>query len=246
MQIGMSEVHLRGTRGGPDDGEPVRCPIEGPGIEGACAAARALLAGHDKAQIDVHLACGWSRLLLLPWLDQLTNNQRWETYAQSRFEQVYGDNTDAWEIRVANNAPGQDRLAAAWPRPLRDTLAPHRNVRSARVGLLEHMGVLLAHEPEFSGCLIEIEIDGAGFVLLLNGRPRRVRWSRFDNDEGLSAAVRSEWASVLAAEPQAPGAGVALALTPPAPEAGSARAATVATLANGLGFARAFSLPPWP
>ena len=246
MHVGMSEVSLRGTPGFPGGGVLAKYPVEGAGIEAACGAARTLLAGHDKTPIDTHLACGWSRLLLLPWMDQLTSEQRWETYAQARFEQVYGDGSDTWEIRVARNAPGQDRLAAAWPRALRETLASHRNVRSARVGLLEHMGVLLAHEPQFSGCLTEIEADGAGFVLLVNGRPRRVRWSRFDDDEGLSAAVRSEWASVLAAEPRGPAAEVGLALTPPVPEGGSARAATVGALATGLGFSRAFSLPEWP
>jgi len=246
MQLGTIAVNLRVTQGAGSDGVARQYPIDTPGIEGACKAARALLADFDRTPIDVHLACGWSRLLLLSWMDQLTNEQRWKTYTQARFEQVYGESTDAWEVHVACNSPGQDRLAAAWPRSLRDTLAMHRNVRSARVGLLEHMGVLLAHEARFSGCLIEIEGDGAGFVLLINGRPRRVRWSRFDDNEGLSASVRSEWASVIAAESRAPVAEVGLALAPPVPEVGSARAATVGVLAGGLGFPRAFSLPEWP
>jgi hypothetical protein len=242
----MQALLLRSALSMAEGGGLIERPLEAHGTEAACGAIRELLADHDKTAIDVHLACGWSRLFLLPWMDQLSSEQRWENYAQARFEQVFGEDALAWEIHVARNVPGQDRIAVAWPLALRTAFAEHANVRSVRVGLLEHMGVLLAHEPDFSGCLIEIEADGAGFVLLLNGQPRRVRWSRFDDDEGLSAAVRSEWASVLAAEPFAPGGAVGLALIPPIPERGSARAATVAALATGLGFSRAFSLPEWP
>ena len=246
MQVRMGAVHFRAADPPGASAPDAQFPIEGSGVEAACAAARALLASHDRSAIDVQLACGWSRLLLLPWMDQLIRDTRWQTYAQARFEQVFGESTQAWEINVARDLPGRDRIAVAWPQALRRTLAAHRNVRSVRIGLLEHLGVLLSHEPHFSGCLMEIEGDGAGFMLLLNGRPRRVRWSRFDDDEGLAAAVRSEWASVLAAESAVPGAAVGLGLLPPIPERGSARAATVGALATGLGFTRAFSLPEWP
>jgi hypothetical protein len=246
MQLRMGAVLFRPAGHAQPGALGARYPIEGGGVEAACAAVRALLGSYDRTAIDVHLACGWGRLLLLPWMDQLTTELRWQTYAQARFEQVFGESTQAWEIHVAGDVPGRDRIAVAWPQALRQTLAAHRNVRSVRIGLLEHLGVLLAHEPDFSGCLIEIESDGAGFVLLLNGRARRVRWSRFDDDEGLSAAVRSEWASVIAAESESPVAGIGLGLTPPIPEPGSARAATVGALATGLGFNRAFSLPEWP
>ncbi len=242
VQLRMDAVHYRPAGLA---GTAATYPLEGNGIEAACAALRALLSGHDRTPIDVHLACSWSRLLLLPWMDQLNNESRWQTYAQARFEQVFGDSTEPWEIHLARDLPGRDRIAVAWPLALRQSLAEQRNVRSARVGLLEHLGVLLAHEPRFCGCLIEIESHGAGFVLLLHGRPRRVRWSRFDDDEGLSAALRAEWASVMAAEPDDPGGPIALGVTPPVPEAGTARAATVGVLATGLGFSRAFSLPEW-
>ena len=228
------------------DGVRVQYPIEGTGVEAACTAIRRLLSNHEKSTIDVHLACGWSRLLLLPWTEHLTSDLRWRTVAQARFEQVFGESTQTWEIHVARDLPGRDRIAVAWPHALRAALAAQRNVRSVRVGLLEHLGVLLEHEPVFSGCLIEIESDGAGFVLVLNGRPRRVRWSRFSNDEGLSAALRSEWASVVAAETERPRGSVGLGLIPPAPEPDSARASTIATLAAGLESNRAFSLPEWP
>jgi hypothetical protein len=238
LQMGLHALVLRAGAG-----IDIERPLADAGLAAGCAALEELLAGHDTAPIQVQLACGWSRLLLLPWVQHLTSEARWVNYAQSRFEQIYGENAREWEIRLARDIPGNGRIAAAWPVALRDVLAAHPHVRGVRVALLEHLGVLLAHEPGFSGCIVEIEGGGAGFILLLNGRPCRVRWSRFDSDEGLGAAVRSEWANVLAAEPEVPGADPAIALAPPLPEPDSPRAASVAALAAGLGFGRAFSLP---
>lgn len=246
LELRMGAAHLRTGGRGVAAGLASVCPIESGGVEGANAALRTLLSGRERTPVDVHMACGWTRLLLLPWMDKLSNELRWQTFAQARFEQVFGESTEAWDIQVARDLPGRDRFAVAWPQALRQTLLAHRNIASVRVGLLEHLTVLLAHEPQFSGCLIEIESDGAGFVLLVNGRPRRVRWSRFEDDPGLSAAVRSEWASVLASESEDPVSGVGLGLTPPTPDPDSARASTVGALAAGLGFNRAFSLPEWP
>jgi hypothetical protein len=246
LQLGMHAIVLRAPAGAVADIGGTERALEAPTLDAACAAVRALLAGHDKTPIHVHLACAWSRLLLLPWMDQLTSEQRWRTYAQARFEQVFGEDARDWELQLAIDAPGRDRIVVAWPVALRDALAAHANVRSVRVGLLEHLGVLLRHEPAFTGCLTEIETDGAGFVLLVDGAPRRLRWCRFDTDEALASAVRSEWANVLAADSAAPGGAAALAVTPPVPLPGSARALTIGTLATGLGFGRAFSLPEWP
>jgi hypothetical protein len=242
----MGSLVLRGPSGADAFAGGAERVLESAGVEAACAGLQGLLAGHDKTPIAVHLASGWCRLLLLPWMDALTTDDRWRTYAQARFEQVFGDNALGWELHVPRDAPGRDRIVVAWPLALRQTLAAHRNVQSVRVGLLEHLGVLLRHEPDFSGCLIEIDADGAGFVLLHDGKPRRVRWCRFDDNDGLSASVRSEWANVLASESLPPAGEPGLALTPPVPVAGSERAATIGALATGLGFGRAFSLPEWP
>ncbi|SPE23218.1 hypothetical protein SBBP1_210012 [Burkholderiales bacterium] len=244
LHIGTRSLALY-TRSGQQWAERDRQTIAGAGLEDACAAVRALLAAHRDIAIDVHLACRWTRLLLLPWIDQLTREERWSNYARARFDQVYGEGAQAWDIRVGRDLPGRDRIAAAWPVLLQAEFASQRQVRSARVGLLEHLGILIAQEPRFSGCLIELDSDGAGFLLLVDGQMRRVRWCRFDHDDGLVTAVRSEWATVLAGEATAPGDNVALALTPPALEPGSRRNCTVAALASGLGFRRAFSLPEW-
>lgn len=243
LQMGMRAFRLQTSALPGGGGLDVERSLAEPGVPAGCAALDELLASHGDAPVQVKLACGWCRLLLLPWVDQLNSEARWTNYAQARFEQVYGDGARDWEIRLARDLPGNGRIAVAWPAALREVLAAHPNVRGVRVALLDHLSVLLAHEPAFSGCLVEIEGDGAGFILLVNGRPCRVRWSRFDSDEGLGAAVRSEWAGVLATETAAPSREAAIALTPPVPEPGSARAASVAALAAGLGFRRAFSLP---
>jgi hypothetical protein len=239
----MHALVLRTSETPGGGGADLQWPLAETGAAAGCAALEEALAGRDKSAIQIQLACCWSRLLLLPWVEHLTSEARWINYAQARFEQVYGEDALGWEIRVARDVPGNGRIAAAWPAALRNVLAAYPNVRGVRVALLEHLGVLLAHEPGFSGCIVEIEGGGAGVILLINGRPCRVRWSRFDSDEGLAAAVRSEWAGVLAAESAVPGHDPAIALVPPVPEPGSARAACVAALASGLGFHRAFSLP---
>ncbi len=240
LQIGTRSIALH-TQGAARE----QRTVDASGLGETCAAVRASLAAHPGLAIDVRLVCAWSHLLLLPWVAQLTREDRWQNYARARFEQVYGESAEAWDIRLARDWPGRDRLAVAWPAALREEIATHRNVRSVRIGLLEHLGVLLAREPAFSGCIAEIEPDGAGFLFLVAGHLRRARWSRFEDAEGLATAMRAEWASIVASEAVAPGAAAALALTPPAPQPASDRARTVAALADALGIRRVFTLPEW-
>lgn len=208
-----------------------------------CEAVRGMLASHPKVRVAVNLACRWSRILVLPWIAQLTREERWRNYARTRFEQVFGQAGDEWDLRIGRDAPGCDRIAVAWPERLRSAIASHGNVRTVRVDLLERLGVLLRHEPRFTGCLLELESDGAGFLLMLQGNVRRARWCRFDDADGLIGAVQSEWAIVGHEAGAQPNSRPALALTPPAPVTGSERAQIVAALAGNLGFRRAFCLP---
>jgi hypothetical protein len=233
-------------------GGPARKPVEAgedlreiggeATLADAADALRALLAAHPRVPIDVRLACAWSRLLLLPWVAQLTREERWNNYARARFEEIFGDGAQGWEIRVARDLPGRNRLAVGWPARLQAELAAARQLRSVRVDLLEYLGVLLRAEPDFTGALGEIDVGGAGFILLVGGQLRRVRWSRFDDADGLVTALRAEWASVLAGATDILERAPALALTPPTPAAGSPRAKVAAAIAAGLGFKRAFSL----
>ncbi|HYA58889.1 MAG TPA: hypothetical protein VED85_00890, partial [Burkholderiaceae bacterium] len=206
--------------------------------------ASACIAAHADLSIDVRLSCAWSRMLILPALAQLTREERWRNYARARFEQVYTDSADGWDLRVARNWPDRDRLAVAWPRALREELSAHANVRSARVGALEYLGVLLAQMPNFSGCLAHIEAGGAGLLLLYEGCLRRVRWCRFENDDGLAATVSAEWAGVQATQTgEASEAALALAAAAGQLEVDAAR--TIERLASNLGISRTVCLPDW-
>ena len=212
----------------------------------ACVALQSLLGEARRKDVSVQVSCAWTRLLMLPWMEHLTSQDRWLNYARARFEQVYAESAADWDVHVGRDMPGKSRVAAAWPQGMRQTLAQSRSVKSVRIALLEHLGVLLEHEPAFSGCVAEVDTDSAGFLLVLGGEVRRIRWSRYDHVDGLVTAVRSEWASVIG-EGSVPAAeSLGLALAPPAPEPGSTRSLAVTALASGLGFRRAFSLPDWP
>jgi hypothetical protein len=223
--------------GGELDARSLGASDAGSAIAGAAAALAVQAA---PGPLDVRLASGVARLMLLPWLDQLTTDERWRNYASGRFEQTFGENLEHWDLRIADDLPGRDRLVVAWPRPLREALEPLRHVRSVRLDLLEYLGYLLGYEPSFTGCLAEIRIDGAGLLLLQGGALRRARWRRFDDASDLANAVRSEWVSAV---PDAGGARVTLALAPPAPERGSDLEQTVVQLAQALGARHVFTLP---
>src|ERR1700688_1713180 len=231
LQIGMRALSLHRT-----GAQTVYRALENSGLEGACAGACALLAQNPRIRVRAQLACGWTRLLLLPWIDQLSREEHWRNYAAARFEEHFGEDAAGWQIRVARDLPGHARIAVAWPRRLCEELAAHRQLRSVRVGLLEHLGALLEYAPEFTGCIIELDGNGAGFLLLTGGKAQRVRWCRYDGAEGLASAVHAEWASVLAAQALPADTPAALAVTPPALVAGSDRAAAVHELGARLGI----------
>jgi len=238
LQIGMRTVSL-GTPG--RSGASVE--LAEPQLAAACEAAASLLGQRQGGKVQARLACGWSRILLLPWVEQLVREEHWRNLAAARFEELFGEDAAAWEIRVARDLPGRNRIAVAWPKALYETLAAYPQVVSARVGLLEHLGVLLAQAPRFCGCIIELDADGAGFLLLVRGVVQRVRWRRYDGAQGLASAVHAEWANVLATVDEGGSLPAALAVTPPALSPRSERAAAVRELGVRLGFREGFSLP---
>jgi hypothetical protein len=236
LRLGATTIHLRSK----DEELEHRRLLEG-GLGPMQSIAEQCIVSHKDLSIHVRLSCAWSRLLTLPAIEQLTREEHWRNYARARFEQIYGDDADQWDIQVARDLPGHNRLAVAWPTALRERLLALANVRSVRVDLLEQLGLLLAQIPTFSGCLLEIEPGGAGMVLLASGKVRRTRWCRSENAQGLAAAVCSEWAGVQANDTVPPGE-TALALASAAPRADTDQARAVRLLASRMGIARAFSL----
>ncbi|HUN92468.1 MAG TPA: hypothetical protein VMU33_10450 [Burkholderiaceae bacterium] len=214
--------------------------VERDDVDGSAAigpAAGRMLAAHPDGEVQVRVDAGVARLFLVPWADALTSGARWHTYACSRFEQAYGESADEWTVRVVDELPPRARLAVALPTAWLKavTLGGARRVVSVRVGLLDRVARLLASEPRFSGCAIEVGASVATLLVFVQGELRRVRARRFDAAEELAATVRSEWASFGIAA-SAVGAAVAL----PA----AARAALGDTLAAALGATRVVELEP--
>jgi len=210
--------------------------------------AARLAASESTRPIRIVLEGGLARLFLLPWLDALSSESRWRNYAASRFEQTFGESLEAWDLQFASDWPGRDRLAAAWPAPLRTALAACSNVRSVRLAVLEHLGALLAREPAFSGCLGEVGSGGATLLLLVRGRVLRARWRRAGDTAALGAALRSEWAAAVdrAGAQGGRGLGPALALVPTEGAFGPEAEAASEVLAEAIGATRTLRLTAMP
>ncbi len=236
LRLGAASILLRSK-----DAELENRQLSEGGLEAMQSIAEECISSHKDLTFDVRLSCAWSRLLTLRAIEQLTREEHWRNYARARFEQIYADDADKWDIRVARNFPGDDRIAVAWPAALRQRLLAYANVRSVRVDLLEQLGRLLKKIPTFSGCLLETEPGGAAMALFSYGKLRRTRWCRFEDAQGLAAAVCAEWASVQASE-AIPADEIALALADSPPHANTDQAGTIRLLASRMGISRAFSV----
>lgn len=56
--------------------------------------------------------------LMLPWQTGLNSQGDWQGFAQALFSQQAGIDPERWQVQVANNLFGQQRLAVATPRDL--------------------------------------------------------------------------------------------------------------------------------
>lgn len=56
--------------------------------------------------------------LMLPWQTGLNSQDEWQGFAQAMFSQQAGIDPERWQVQVANNLFGQQRLAVATPRDL--------------------------------------------------------------------------------------------------------------------------------
>jgi len=263
LLIGRLLLALHGAGGAP----PALREVADLRLESIGGAVRELLLSDAGGPLDVHLASGCCRMLLLPWNRQLTSAERWHNLARARFEEKFGAASEEWDLRLAHDLPGRDRLAVAWPASLRDALAATPHVRSVRIDLLEQLTGLLAREPGRSGCIAEIEADGAQLLLLLGGRVRRIRSCRFEQAAELVSVLRAEWAAleptdgmtggakesvgdaasgaVTRAAAGAPAGALALAVSTPFAQRDGARAGAFAALAAELGFRQGAPLPAW-
>ena len=199
------------------------------------AALQRLLPQRSSAPISARVAVSHARLLLLPWFDQLTRPERWNSLAVSCFEQTFGEPPDGWALRVADDLPPRARLAAALPETLLHSLRTIAKVRSVRIGLLDALGLLLKREPDYSGCVAQIEPHRASLLMMWRGDLTRVRTRRFDAIQHLAAVARSEWISTPGGDSDRAARKVSVAVL------GDSHGAA-ASLAGALGCSRVLEL----
>jgi len=183
------------------------------GSDALTAALQRLLPAGAAVPVRASVAAAHARMLLLPWLAQLTSAGRWRSLAASRFEQIFGEAADgAWILRIAEDLPPRARLVAALPAPMLGSLrAVAPRLRSVRIGLLDALGALLEREPRFTGCVAQVGSEGACLLMLWRGELRRVRMRRSDSVDELASAARSEWAAARASQSDSGGVEIAVA-----------------------------------
>ena len=55
----------------------------------------------------------FSRYMLLPWNYELAGRQEWQSYAEYRFRELYGDLAKQWELRLSRDGEGLPLLSCA-------------------------------------------------------------------------------------------------------------------------------------
>lgn len=156
-------------------------------------------AGGAIQRVDVVLSAVYARLLVLPWADALTSESRWQTYAESRFDDLFGEPADGWRLRVIAEPPPKPRLAAALPMGLWRMLEQvlDARLRSIRIDALTRLDSLRHAEPGYSGVAVDIGSRHALVSLMTDGTLQRVRLRRMaPSVEELHAAVQVEWAGL--------------------------------------------------
>lgn len=173
-------------------------PIEGGDCQAALRqAVSAVEPGRRRVEVVVNAL--HVRLLVLPWADALTSEARWLAYAQSRFDDLFGDVADGWHLRVIAERPSRPRLAVALPMALLSQLedAFGAGLRSVRVDALTRLDGLRGQEPRFTGAVADIGPRHALLSLLADGCLERVRLRRMTPSiEELRAALLVEWAGL--------------------------------------------------
>ena len=73
-------------------------------------------------KVTVILSNHFVHYVLVPWCDKLNGEKEEMAYARHCFREVYGDATDAWELRLSPNKAGVPALASAVDKKLLDEL----------------------------------------------------------------------------------------------------------------------------
>jgi hypothetical protein len=148
---------------------------------------------------DVVVSVSHTRLFVLPFSAALSSEARWNAYAASRFEDLFGEVADGWSLRVVAERPGRPRLVAALPMGLMRTLESllDRRLRSVRIDSLTWLDEMRRRESGYTGALVDVGAQQALVALMIDGSLHRLRLRRMTPSlEELRAALTVEWAAL--------------------------------------------------
>jgi hypothetical protein len=152
-----------------------------------------------QVRVDVIVNVTHTRLFVLPFSEALNSEARWSAYASSRFEDLFGDGTDGWCLRVVAERPGRPRLVAALPMALMRTLESllDSRLRSVRVDSLMRFDDMRRREAGYTGALVDVGAQHALLALMIDGSLHRLRLRRMTPSvDELRAALTVEWAAL--------------------------------------------------
>jgi len=152
-----------------------------------------------QVRVDVIVNVSHTRLFVLPYSEALSSEARWSAYAHSRFEDLFGDGTDGWSLRVVAERPGRPRLVAALPMAVMRTLEGllDRRLRSVRIDSLIRLDDMRRREAGYTGALVDVGAQHALFALMIDGTLHRLRLRRMvPGLDELRATLTVEWAAL--------------------------------------------------
>lgn len=152
-----------------------------------------------KAGVQVCVNACHSRLFMLPFADALSSEARWQGYARSRFEELFGDSADGWQLRVVPERPGRARLVAALPVVLVGALKQSlgARLRGVTIDALRRLDALRLQQVGYSGALADVGPQHVLIALLVDGQVRRLRLRRMaPRQDELLSVLRVEWAAL--------------------------------------------------
>jgi len=152
-----------------------------------------------QVRVDVIVNVSHTRLFVLPYSEALSSEARWSAYAHSRFEDLFGDGTDGWSLRVVAERPGRPRLVAALPMAVMRTLEGllDRRLRSVRIDSLIRLDDMRRREAGYTGALVDVGAQHALFALMIDGTLHRLRLRRMvPSLDELRATLTVEWAAL--------------------------------------------------
>lgn len=155
----------------------------------ALAVLHSLLAdtAWQRANARVVISDHWARYAIVPWSDEISNDEERLAYSRICLANIYGKVADQWQVNVSEAAPGEARVACAIPETLlgeiRATLEAYRlPLVSAQPQLIAAYNVWRARLPDANGWFVAIDEGTLTAARLVRGSWDRVYSARIGTD----------------------------------------------------------------